>query len=81
VLIRTLFFATYRDLVGTETVDLDVNPGATIADVLAGLRERGGGFLSLPATPVAARNMTYAPLHTTLEDGDEVAFLPPISGG
>jgi MoaE-MoaD fusion protein len=79
--IRALFFASYRDLAGAETLELELAPGATIADLLARLRERGGGFLRIPASPVAARNMSYAPLATPLEDGDEVAFLPPISGG
>lgn len=79
--VRTLFFASYRDLVGAEELSVELPSGATVADLVARLRAGGGSWGSFPAAPVAARNMVYVPLSTSLDEGDEVAFLPPISGG
>jgi molybdopterin converting factor subunit 1 len=78
--IRTLFFALYRDMAGTEEVDMDLPGGATAADLIARLRERPG-LQRLPAEPAVAINQEYAPLATPLSDGDEVALLPPVAGG
>lgn len=78
--IRTLFFATYRELAGAEALDLELPPGATAADLVARLRERGR-LAELPTEPALAVNQEYAPLSTGLADGDEVALLPPVAGG
>lgn len=77
--IRTLFFATYRELAGAETLDVDLPPGATAADLVARLRQ--SGMARLPAEPALAVNQEYAALTTSLSDGDEVALLPPVAGG
>lgn len=77
--ITTLFFATYRELAGTEAMDLDLPPGATAGDLVA--RLRASGMDRLPAEPALAVNQEYAPLATALSDGDEVALLPPVAGG
>jgi len=78
--IRTLFFATYRDLAGSGELELELPGGSTAADLVRVLRARDG-LSRLPADPVLAVNQEYAPLGTTLADGDEVALLPPVAGG
>ena len=78
--IRTLFFATYRDLAGSDALDLELPAGATARDLVARLRERAR-LDRLPAEPPLAVNEEYAPLDTALSDGDEVALLPPVAGG
>lgn len=78
--IRTLLFATYRDLAGTESLDVDLPAGATAADLVARLRDQEGLGV-IPAEPALAVNQVYAPLSTGLRDGDEVALLPPVAGG
>ena len=78
--IRTLLFATYRDLAGTESLELELPTGATAADVVARLRTREG-LAVIPAEPALAVNQVYSPLSTALSDGDEVALLPPVAGG
>lgn len=78
--IRTLLFATYRDLAGTDRVDLDLPPGSTAGDLVARLRTRAGLDV-IPSDPALAVNQVYAPLDTSLSDGDEVALLPPVAGG
>lgn len=79
--IRTLFFASYRDLAGYDEVNVDLVPGATVRELLAELRGRGANWERLPTDPAVAVNMEYAALSTPLSDGDEVAFIPPVSGG
>ena len=79
--VRTLFFASYRDLAGVDELPVEVPPGSRVADLVGVLRERGGHWARLPAIPVVAVNMEYAVLSSSLEDGDEVAFIPPVSGG
>ena len=78
--IRALFFATYRELAGSETLEVDLPAGATAADLVSRLRSHGG-LGALPEEPAVAVNEEYAPLGTGLADGDEVAFLPPVAGG
>jgi molybdopterin converting factor subunit 1 len=81
MIVRSLFFATYRDMAGTDELPVELPAGARVADLVAGLRARGGGLARLPDAPVVAVNMDYAPLATALRDGDEVAFIPPVAGG
>lgn len=79
--IRALFFATYRDLAGTDELDVQLPEPACVRDVVEMLRARGGGWAALPASPAVAVNMEYSALGAVLRDGDEVAFIPPVSGG
>lgn len=78
--IRTLLFATYRDLAGTDSLELELPSGSTAGDLVARLRGRDGLDV-IPAAPALAVNQVYAPLTTALSDGDEVALLPPVAGG
>jgi molybdopterin synthase catalytic subunit len=79
--IRARLFAVQRELAGTREIALDLRDGATIDDVWQALVEwvpalaPGREFLRF------ARNGDYADASTTLADGDEVAFIPPVSGG
>lgn len=79
--VRTLFFASYRDFAGVDELEVELVPGASVSDLVALLRERGGGWRRLPEEPVVAVNMEYADLSDLLSEGDEVAFIPPVSGG
>jgi molybdopterin converting factor subunit 1 len=79
--IRTLLFASYRDLAGTDEIEVELPAGATAHDLIALLRESGGEWQRLPTAPAIAVNLEYAPLSTRLQDGDEVALIPPVSGG
>ena len=78
--IRTLLFATYREMAGAEELEIELPRGATAADLVDVLRDRDG-LDGLPTEPALAVNQVYAPLDTALSDGDEVALLPPVAGG
>jgi molybdopterin synthase catalytic subunit len=81
VRIRVRLFAIQRELAGTREVALELPDGATISDAWKALVARypalspGRDFVRF------ARNGAYADDTTTLEDGDEVAMIPPVSGG
>lgn len=79
--IRTLFFASYKELLGTGELQVALPEGATVSDLISALRSRGGAFTVLPAAPAVAVNMTYTDPASLLNDGDEVALIPPVAGG
>jgi molybdopterin synthase catalytic subunit len=69
-------FAGLRELAGTREIELELPPGSTAADIWP--------MLDLGAEPtglLVAVNRTYAARDTVLMDGDEVALIPPVSGG
>lgn len=79
--VETLFFASYREAVGRERLEIRLDDGACAADLVRELRGRGHPFDRLPATPAVAVNERYVPLDTPLGDDDVVALIPPVAGG
>jgi molybdopterin synthase catalytic subunit len=81
--VRVLLFGHYRDalLAGAAALTLDLPAGATVADAARHLGEGNPGLADLLARTRTAVNAEFAPAETVLRDGDEVAFLPPMSGG
>ena len=75
-----MFFAFYRDLVGTDELEVELPEGSTVNDLASMIRRRPGAA-DLPEAPVAAVNQEYVAGDTELRDGDEVAFIPPVAGG
>jgi molybdopterin converting factor small subunit len=78
--VRVLLFARYAELLGQTALTVEIGAPATVRTVLDTLRERAGGA-QLPPSPLVARNQVHAQLDTALEDGDELAVLPPLAGG
>jgi molybdopterin synthase catalytic subunit/molybdopterin converting factor small subunit len=74
--VRIRLFAGLREQAGSGSVDLDVPDGATVADVWPGL-----GLGDEPQGLVYALNKAYAERTARLSAGDEVAVIPPVSGG
>jgi len=81
VKIRVILFATYRDLAGRGSVEVEVAPNASAADVVHAVRALGDRFADLPERPAIARNLRYVSLDTDVSPGDEIAFIPPVAGG
>ena len=71
--------AAVRELLGTDTVELQVADGTTVEGVKALLAQDAAQLAHLPVA--YAVNQEYAEGARVLVDGDEVAFIPPISGG
>ena len=83
--VRLVYLARLREALGApgETLALP-NAASTVRDVLEHLRARGGAFAVELAPGRAFRvavNHAMAPLDATVHDGDEVAILPPVTGG
>lgn len=79
--IKVLFFGLLKDLRGGSEDTLELPEGAVVRAVFdhyAGLLPRLG---EMAGSIVMARNQEFAPPGEALADGDEVAFLPPVSGG
>ena len=79
--VRVRLFAIQRELVGAREVPLELDPGATIEDAWRALVALHPGLA--PGRPAVrfARNSEYADADAVLEDGDELAIIPPVSGG
>jgi len=75
------FFARYAELAGCDSSAVTVSTPATVHDVIARIREVFPGTQAMPARPLAALNRRQVKLDQLVRDGDEVALLPPLSGG
>lgn len=79
--VRVRLFAMQRELAGAREVRLELAPGATIESAWVALVERFPALAPGRSAVRFARNGDYAPAETALANGDEVAMIPPISGG
>lgn len=79
--VRVLFFAGAREQVGTGQVDLDTIPGEPLSALLDRLCALYPALGRLRGSSFVAVNQEYARPETILNDGDEVAWIPPVSGG
>ena len=77
--IKILPFAFYRELLERREVEVTIAKGATLADLKEALDRTFPRFKDY--LPLMAVNGEMKPLHTPLKEGDEVALLPPFSGG
>ena len=73
-------FSQVKYAIGSKDLTLDVNPGSTSADLETMIREKSAGALD-DVTLRTAVNKHYVSKPVQLEDGDEVAFIPPVQGG
>jgi sulfur-carrier protein len=84
-MIRVLYFARVREQLASPGEDLPADPSLpTAADLVERLRTRGGvwGEVFGPDQRVLlAINQQLARPETSIADGDEVAFFPPVTGG
>lgn len=80
VSVTVRLFARYAELLGSEALELELPEGSNVGDVLDRLRRQPGGQ-ALPARVLVARNMIQASEAEPVAPGDEIALLPPMSGG
>jgi molybdopterin synthase sulfur carrier subunit len=75
--ITVKYFASLREQTGISERDIQLTTGMTVSDVWKATSEG----LAMPDNTLTAVNQAYVPKDVQLEDGDEVAFFPPVTGG
>ncbi len=78
--ITVKFFALGRELIGKSALTLDVEEGTSVEHVLTRLQAEHPNFAKLPSF-VTAVNTRYADKTIVLKNNDELAIIPPVSGG
>jgi molybdopterin converting factor subunit 1 len=81
VRVTVRLFARLRDIAGAAELRREVSPGATIGTVWRQLVGEFPDMAGYERTISSAVNADYARMDHAVRDGDEVAFLPPVSGG
>lgn len=79
--VNVLFFGSLKDVTGRGQDTLDLPEGSLLTDVFERYALRFPELRAMAASIVMARNHEFSPLASLVSDGDEVAFLPPVSGG
>jgi MoaE-MoaD fusion protein len=81
VKIRVRLFASFREAAGSGTLSWDAPEHSTVADVVAALRDAYPGLGPAAEKALLAVNQEYVGGDLKLRDGDELALIPPVSGG
>jgi molybdopterin synthase catalytic subunit len=79
--VRVLFFGQLREITGLQQDDAELSEGARLEDLFARYGQQYPKLLEFRASVAASINQEYAPWRAPLSQNDEVAFLPPVSGG
>jgi molybdopterin synthase sulfur carrier subunit len=79
--VRVKLFAVAKDLAGTDEATLSLHDGALASSVLDHFLKVNSRFEDWKAHLRLAVNTEYVDLNHLLHDGDEVAIIPPVSGG
>lgn len=78
--ISVLLFGIARDLTGESTVSIPFSEGVSVSDLLGQLHERYPALTGIRSLLIAV-NGEYAEAEQLLTDRDEIAVIPPVSGG
>lgn len=79
--VRVLFFGRLKDIVGKSEEDAEVSEGARVEDLFARYGRNFPELARFRPSVMASVNQEFAEWRAPLSSGDEVAFLPPVSGG
>lgn len=75
--IQVKFFASLREIVGIAETEVAGGVEKTVATVW----QQATNAMDIPENTLMAVNMEYVDLTCSVQDGDEVAFFPPVTGG
>jgi molybdopterin converting factor subunit 1 len=78
---RVLYFHSLRDVTGCAAEEIETPANATVADLLDLLEALHPRLLALRPSLLVAQGLEYATESTPLRDGEEIAVMPPVSGG
>ncbi len=79
--VKVLFFGQVKDFTGRASDELELPPGATVQAVFDHYAGPSPLLRQMETSILMARNQEFTARATLLSEGDEIAFLPPVSGG
>ncbi|MEE2753134.1 MAG: MoaD/ThiS family protein [Candidatus Latescibacterota bacterium] len=79
--VKVLLFASCSDIVGSRNLDLEPASGTSVQDLIDGLIQKYPRFSGLERSIMISVNQVYVERDHVLTEGDEVAMIPPVSGG
>jgi sulfur-carrier protein len=79
--VRVLFFGQLREIVGSPQEEAELSEGARLEDLFERYGRRFPQLAEFRESIAPSLNQEYADWRAPLASGDEVAFLPPVSGG
>ncbi len=79
--IKVQFYATLRDEMGVRSLEMDLEPGATVRVLKDKLEQDRPAITASIERALVAVNRQYSPDETVLPENAEVALFPPVSGG
>jgi molybdopterin converting factor small subunit len=79
--VTALLFGGLKEVAGSVEESVELAAGSSIEDLFAQFVSRSPELARYRASLVASRNQEFAAWNTPLDSGDEIAFLPPVSGG
>ena len=81
VKVKVLFFGRLRELIGVSEEIGELPEGTTLANVFERYAERFPKLAGFRGSMVVSQNQEFAAWDSRIAAGDEIAFLPPVSGG
>lgn len=79
--VKVLFFGLLKDICGKAEEQIELPPGSTLGSLFETYAAKYSRLAGMAASIVLARNHEFAKASEPITDGDEIAFLPPVSGG
>jgi molybdopterin synthase sulfur carrier subunit len=78
---KVRFFAQVRDLIGCDTLDVDLANGAAVSDLLEQVYKRFPAVRSQDKSILVAAGLEFVDRNYKLNSGDEISVMPPVQGG
>lgn len=78
--LEILTFGIARDIIGSSVFKIEITEGSTVEDLKRLILERFPRFIALSSLMIAV-NAEYGNEETLLKESDEIALIPPVSGG
>jgi molybdopterin converting factor small subunit len=79
--VRVQFYSQLRDLVGTQTVDVDLTNGVAVSDLLEDLYSRIPALRSHDKNILVGAGVEFVGRNYRLKPGEEISIMPPVQGG
>lgn len=79
--IKVKLFASFREIIGSKEENIEIHEGATVKDLLDSYIARFPRLERYREHIILSVNKEYGAPSRVLSEGDEVSFLPPVSGG